>query len=166
MKLRFPIEEVPYWAGRYSYPRTLNGALSSAVQTQRYFTKAQLVEICQWKSPRSAPKAERNDAVFVEEVTRAAIATTNEQFRVEGMTLLHGVGWPVASCLLHFGISGSYPILDFRALWSLNVDVQPREYCFNLWQAYVAHCQVLAEQADVSVRELDKALWQYSKEKS
>lgn len=167
MRIRFPIVEINHWATRYSYPRSdgeLNGRLREAVQRQGYFTRDQLIEVCRWKSPRTAPKAERNDSSFIEETTRAAIGTTCEKLRIEALTLLEGVSWPIASVLLHFGVSDDYPILDFRALWSLSREVEPHEYDFALWDEYVRTCRSLATKAEVSVRTLDKALWQYSKE--
>ena len=168
VQLRFPLGDVNKWASRYAYPRSdaqLDGPLRHAVRKQRYFTRDQLIEVCRWKSPRAAPKSERNDSAFVEAVTGAAIATANEQFRIEALTVLNGVSWPIASVLLHFGVSDDYPILDFRALWSLSIEVEPHEYRFALWEEYVQTCRSLAAQAGVSVRIFDKALWQYSKER-
>ena len=78
--------------------------------------------------------------------------------------LLDGVNWPTASVLLHFGARDPYPILDFRALWSLQVSV-PKQYGFEFWWAYSECCRVLAKKHKVSMRTLDRALWQYSKEK-
>lgn len=78
--------------------------------------------------------------------------------------LLDGVSWPVASVLLHFGSCDRYPILDFRALWSLRIKV-PKQYDFGFWWAYTLYCRSLADEHNVSMRTLDRALWQYSKEK-
>jgi hypothetical protein len=64
---------------------------------------------------------------------------------------------------LHFGHTDQYPILDYRALWSLAVDPPP-PYSFSIWWRYVEFCRTLAKKCDVSVRTLDKALWQYSNE--
>ena len=70
----------------------------------------------------------------------------------------------MASTILHFTHREPYPILDFRALWSLGIEQQPAYYVFSMWWEYVATCRRLADQAGVSARELDRALWQYSKE--
>jgi hypothetical protein len=69
--------------------------------------------------------------------------------------------------LLHFGHTDPYPILDFRALWSLGVDVPTDAYGFYdfpLWRAYTNFCRDLADACGVPMRELDRALWRYSKE--
>jgi len=67
-----------------------------------------------------------------------------------------------ASVLLHFGYRDLYPILDFRALWSLSVEPPKEGYDFEFWSAYTTHCRELARQAEVDMRTLDRALWQYS----
>lgn len=164
MQLRFRMNNIAFWADRYSYPRLLRPRLVTAVRRRHYFTKPQLLEILRSKSARAAPLAEANNMTVVIEVTRAAAATDNEQMRMELLTLLKGVRWPVASCMLHFGISHSCPILDFRALWSLRAHVKMSQYDFSMWRDYVARCRSIATQAKVTVRQLDKPLWQYSKE--
>jgi len=161
--VRFPANEIEQWARRYSYPRTdhhLNTVIRPAAQRQGYITRDQLLHICRWKSPRSAPKAEANDDPYVRELTKISFATTSERVRIETLTLLTGVSWPIASTILHYTISENYPILDVRALWSLGIQ---GTYSFRLWEAYVRECQRIASEACVTVRMLDKALWQYSK---
>lgn len=59
----------------------------------------------------------------------------------------------------------SYPILDFRALWSLGQTNTPSSYTFDFWWAYVEHARGLADEAGLRMRTLDRALWQYSKER-
>ncbi len=60
-----------------------------------------------------------NPEDFIKDVTHTALITPSERLRIEVLTLLNGVSWPTASVLLHFGYDNLYPILDFRALWSL-----------------------------------------------
>jgi hypothetical protein len=167
MNLRFPLAEVLHWANRYSYPRSdvdLLANVGPAIVRQGYFTKDQLRAICRWKTPRSAPDIEDNDADFVKEVSSFALGSTNERVRIEALTLLQGVRYPVASTLLHFGKSADYPIIDIHALWSLQRPTPPHRLGFAIWQEYVEACRELAGKAGVSVRTLDKALWQYSSE--
>jgi hypothetical protein len=75
--------------------------------------------------------------------------------------LLTGVKWPTASVFLHFALPDCYPILDFRALWSLKTEV-PAQYSFRFWSSYADFCRKLLAQAGVSMRVLDQALWKYS----
>jgi hypothetical protein len=96
-------------------------------------------------------------------VTQTALGTRNEQLRIEVLTLLRGVSWPTASAILHFACEDPYPILDYRALWTLGVDA-PSQYDFELWWSYTECCRALARKYGVTMRALDRALWQYSKE--
>lgn len=68
---------------------------------------------------RSESKCERNGERTIRAITQAAFATPDEPLKMDLLRLLAGVEWPTASTLLHFCDSRPYPILDFRALWSL-----------------------------------------------
>jgi hypothetical protein len=70
---------------------------------------------------------------------------------------------PTASVLLHFAMPDRYPILDVRALDSLGVTGRST-YPPAFWLGYLDACRSLAAEHGVSLRTLDKALWQYSKE--
>ena len=87
------------------------------------------------------------------------------RLRIGVLTLLDGVQMPTASVLLHLAHRDPYPIIDYRALWSLGVDAPPTPYSFAFWEAYTRACRSLARAANVSMRTLDRALWQYSKER-
>ena len=166
MKLRFPESDMPYWAGRYAYTgkeAKLEG-LRNTVRMAGHLTKPQLQLLATWKSPRSAPHIGGNSPRYVREVTSFALSAQDERARIEALTVLDGVHWPTATVVLHFFHADRYPILDFRALWSVRREV-PAQYTFNVWQPYVEFCRLLARRNSVSMRELDKALWQFSKEK-
>lgn len=166
-KLRFAESEVPRWAAIYFQ---LNGGwdtfaerAASEVHSRGYLRSAELVALCNWKSPRIRSRCASNASDFVEETTRVALSTTNERLRVEVLTLLAGVQWPVASVILHWCHHEPYPILDFRALWSVGFDQLP-SYDFNFWLSYSIFCRDLASRTGVSMRDLDRALWSYSKQ--
>jgi hypothetical protein len=104
-----------------------------------------------------------NQPSFVEEVTRVALAsTTSPRLAIEVLTILEGVSWPTASVFLHFCHPEPYPIMDFRALWSLSADV-PAQYGFAFWEEYSGFIRAMASESRVDMRTLDRALWQYSK---
>jgi hypothetical protein len=119
--------------------------------------------VAEWKSPRSAGHVQKNSSTFVEEVTGFALAARGERTRIESLRLLSGVSWPTASVILHFFHAAPYPIIDFRALYSVSMEM-PSQYSFNFWWSYVDYCRKLAARSKLSMRDLDKALWQYSKE--
>lgn len=159
-------EDVEDLASRYVYPLEdgIEKYLGPAAKARGYLRKHELVRLCYWKTPRTRARVARNLASFVEETTRLALSSRNEQVRIQVLTLLHGVSWPTASVILHFCHQEPYPIIDFRALWSLGVDHPPAFYSFDYWWRYVLCCRRLAEELGVSMRTLDRALWQYSKE--
>lgn len=164
--LRFPLADVGRYAAGYDNPQEANVvALMAASRARPYLTHAELAALGEWKSPRVRSRLAANDPAYVEAVTGVALTTDNERLRIEALTLLRGVAWPMASTILHWCHPDPYPILDYRALWSLGIDTPPRYYDFPFWWAYVEHCRALAAEAGVSMRELDRALWQFSWER-
>jgi hypothetical protein len=167
-QLRFRPGKIPDLAKKYSYgdqtreTRIVN-EIGQRVRSIGFYTKADFLELCYWKSPRTQPSCERNDEAYIEEITKIALGTQHERLRIEALTLLDGVGWPTASVMLHFGHREPYPILDFRALWSLEIDL-PSSYDFEFWWDYVVACRDLATRYGLDMRTLDRTLWQYSKE--
>lgn len=166
LRLRFPVSSVERWAGRFTdtSEELIATDVAPAVRRQGYLTREQFLRIAEWKTVRSRPRCESNEDEFVRDVTRAALASTNERFKIQALRLLEGVEWPTASVILHFCDRGRYPILDVRALWSVGFDAAP-SHSFSLWMAFTEYLREVATRAGVSMRTLDKALWQYSKEK-
>jgi hypothetical protein len=129
-----------------------------------YLTRDDFVALCEWKTPRSRQLVAGNDAAFVEAVTRTALSTPSERLRIEVLTLLDGVSWPTASVILHFVHRDPYPVMDYRALWSVGVDRPPAQPSFAFWMGYTEICRRIAAEQELTMRELDRALWQFSKE--
>jgi len=165
MNLRFPISEIDYWSNRYSYARNEQHLLDQApgIRKRKHLNRGELLSVCRWKSPRSAGHALKNEDNYVTSVTTAALSSPCERFRIEVLTCLSGVNWPTASVILHLFHVEPYPIMDVRALWSVG-SLQPSQYDFGFWSGYVNYCRKLASTANVGMRALDRALWQFSKE--
>jgi len=165
-RLRFPASAIEKWAEGFSdaSDSVIEKRIAPAARRQGYLTREQFLAIAEWKTVRSRPRCEKNDAGFVKEVTRAALGSKDERFKIQALRLLEGVEWPTASVILHFCDRGRYPILDVRALWSAGLDASPC-YGFKFWMEYTDFMRALAAGAGVSMRTLDKALWQYSKVK-
>lgn len=163
--LRFEEDEIPEIARRYQYPisETALIEMKGAVLRRGHLTKDELSQVAYWKSPRSSGHVRKNSEEYVSEVTWFALGTECERARIESLTLLDGVSWPTASVILHLFHRDPYPILDYRALWSVSL-VVPSQYNFSFWWPYVEFCRGLAASANVGMRTLDRALWQYSKE--
>lgn len=165
VELRFDHRLVRPLAARFgtSVDTEIEREVAPRVRERGYLTKEDFLAVCAWKSPRSRPRCEENSEELVRAVTEVALSTGCEQLRVESLTLLRGVHWPTASAILHFCHADPYPVLDVRALWSLGVE-RPPPYAFDFWHAYTLACRKIARRARVSMRDLDRALWQYSKE--
>jgi hypothetical protein len=164
---RFELEDLRALAARYSY-RDETAAIEAGRRARiaGFYTRKDVLAVCGWKSARTRPlwSHPANSERVVREVTRVALSTKIEQLKIAALLVLRGVSWPTASVLLHFGTNNRYPILDYRALWSLGNDKPPAPYTFEYWRAYTEACRRLAKQAGITMRELDRALWQYSKE--
>lgn len=163
-KLRFPENEIPTWAEKYQFGTDeLPGEVGRFARSNGFLDRDNLFQICNWKSSRKAASANENSDDTVKELTKFAFSTVDEYLRIASLTLLKGVMWPTASVILHFCVSDRYPILDVRAIWSLSEE-KPSYYSFEYWQNYMSVCQEIADRNQITVRYLDKALWQYSRE--
>ena len=161
---RLPLSDVSKWAERYAYKvdddRVID-AIAPAVRERGHFLRDEFLTTYRWKTHRTLRHAEKYSDAEVADVTGVAFRQSDEKLRICLLRALDGVDWPVASTLLHVGLSADYPIIDFRALWSLG-SAMPSYVHFDFWWAYVQCCRELAARAGVTVRELDQALWAYS----
>ena len=165
-RLRFPERDIGDWAARFpsSDSDARLGEIRPRVLARGHLTRAEFLTLCSWKSPRSKPRCRENSEHQVRTLTRAALGASDEALKIDLLRLLRGVEWPTASTLLHFCDTRPYPILDYRALWSLGY-VKPPCYTMKFWLAYLDYTRRLATRLGLSIRDVDKALWQYSKEK-
>ena len=127
-------------------------------------TKEILLYIAEWKAARVKGYVNKNDEQYVKEVTQVSLSTKNEKLKIEILTLLKGVQIRMASTILFFCFPEQYTVMDYRAWDSLkaldkiNGDIGDT---FECWQKYNEICREIAKQNGVSLRKLDKALWQY-----
>ncbi len=169
MKLRFSESEIPYWAKRYSDPdeeelenELTDKDLVNKVQQQQYLTRGILRKVARWKSTRRVGLIDHNSENDVREITGYVLKSQSERVTWGVLTCLDGVGLPTASAVLHFFHKEPYPILDYRAMWSIQVDKY--NYSFSFWEEYVDYCRDLSKSNNIDMRTLDRALWQYSRE--
>ena len=177
MKLRFPESEISYWAEQFlqfwsnnevQFQREMeltDQALVDKVQQQGYLDRELLKTVATWKSPRRAGLIDENSESDVIEITGEALKSQDERVRWRILTELKGVGFPTASAVLHFFHEEPYPIADVRAMWSLGIDQKGNHYPFKFWLEYVAFCRDLAERNNLDMRTVDRALWEYSRQK-
>ena len=162
---QFDPDDIGWWARRYAYAddTRMVEVIGPRTRARGYYTKADFLELVNWKARRVASRAAKNPASAIEEVTRVALGASTEELRIWVPQALSFVAWPIASVLLHFGHRDPYPILDFRALEALGV-AKPAVYSMPFWLAYVDATRRLAAEHNVDMRTLDQALWQWSKE--
>ena len=164
-KLRCPASQLGELAQRYQdvFEEFNPFHLKAEIDERGCLTKSDLRTVIRWKSPRNVRHVDKNSDDYIQEISGIALTARSERTRIEVLTLLDGVQWPTASVVLHFLHKDPYPILDFRALWSLSMPV-PSQYTFRFWWEYVEYCRTLATREHLDMRQLDRALWQYSKE--
>jgi hypothetical protein len=166
-RLQFDRSEIPAIAGRYSYPmddRIVN-EIGPAVQRRGHYTRHEFIEVCSWKTKRSRSRVVRNTEEDVVEATRFALAAESERLRILIPMTLSGIQWATSSVLLHFGHKDRYPILDWRALEALGV-TESVSYTLPFWNAYVVACRAIDDKTGFGMRIIDRAMWQWSKERS
>lgn len=168
-KLRFDESKLKEYDERYDYGRS-RADIDDANRLNKYYeicptqgclTYEQFIDMVEWKSTRRIAAAKSNSPELVVELTRMAFSANHQFARMGALTLLSGVGLPVASVLMHFGCDRTVPIIDERALWSLSCE-KPKSYTLEFWEAYLRYCRRLAERNNMSVRSIDRALWKYS----
>ena len=166
LKLQFSLSQIPDLAARYSFDEDTDVIrVGRAARARGCFTKPEFVTLCAWKTARSKPLVAANSAAEVEEATRLALAASGEALRIQIPMALHGVSWGTSSVLLHLAHRDRYPIIDYRALEALGLPTAST-CTLSLWLVYVAKCRALAHAANVDMRTLDRAMWQWSKERS
>ena len=144
MQLRFDPSEIQPLADSYisrlnNRDRRLTANLVDSVFPRYiatgHLSKPDFLTVCEWKTPRTKSRCATNDETYIREISSLALTTSSEQLRIQIWTLLRGVSWPTASVFLHFAMPDRYPILDFRAIWSLESD-GPTPYNFDYWQRF------------------------------
>jgi thermostable 8-oxoguanine DNA glycosylase len=128
------------------------------------------LDLAMWKSPRPKRHYERNSDAFVRRVTELAFQTSDDRLRLHTLTALDGVGVPVASAILHFAFPHRYAILDVRVLRTLTsagLWLRDEAHSFTLagWLEYIQLMRRLAKKLAVDLRDLDKALWRFDKDR-
>ena len=142
--------------------------VGSAVRAQGYFSRAQFLQVGEWKSPRSRSLYRRNTEAQVRTITALALGSLVEE-RLSTLTALLGVQDAVASALLTVWDPERFTVTDWRARETLTRAGKFRTSGGRApYGLYLAVCRDIADGLDVSVggisrlRRLDRALWKCS----
>ncbi|MGH9888641.1 MAG: hypothetical protein ACREBE_24125, partial [bacterium] len=95
----------------------LTGKLRAA-KRRGYLTRGELEAVCRWKSARAIRYIRANSHYRVRTVTGAALATGNEERRLEALLQLDGVSVAMASAVLTLLDPKRYGVIDIR-VWQL-----------------------------------------------
>ena len=165
MNLLFDESKIICYASKYSetYDNPIEEIKDEAME-RGYLTKCDLIKLSDWKTKgRAVHYVLRNCSDDVERITDSSFTNPDEYQRVDDLCGLHGVRLPTASAILHWFHKDPYPIWDFRARESVQLDITEYGNWFEAWEDYTLFCREVAQTNNVTMRTLDKALWVYSK---
>lgn len=164
-QLQFNPKDIITYAGRYSFAEDESAMNAGRRITQGEYTRSNLVTIFQWKTRgRGIARIQKNTDIEIADALALAVAAKTERSAIAVLLGLYGIAVPVASAILTAINPDRYTIIDFRALEALGTDSKDRTVDFYL--KYLNACRQLSQQHRVKLRELDRALWQWSSERS
>ena len=156
------IEEIDRLLDKFRVKREREGSIS--------LTLEDLDEVLRWKLRgqygRNAHHRQRLTDQAVRAVTKAAFGvrlTQKElelQIRVGVLTVLPGVGVPVASAVLALVDPETYGIIDFR-VWRQMFPGTRVDYSVSGYLRYMRELWCLAAQLQWRAQEVDLAIWEY-----
>ena len=124
-------------------------------------SRVHLQTIYKWKAnDRGKSRLDRNSDAQIEDALWLAVLAKEPRSGVAVLMGLYGVNTPVASAIATVIYPSRYTIIDFRALQALGSSDPDRSIPFYL--EYLRFCTGLADEWGMSLRSLDRALWQWS----
>lgn len=136
-----------------------------ALNKQDFLTKAQLIDILKWKSPRPLKHYIANSETEVKEITTHAFASKSETLKIHILTALKGVSIPAASAILMFYNPSIYPVIDIRVWQQLYkaklVNTNPKGQDFKLeeWEIFLSVIRSLAKELNLTARQVEKRIF-------
>jgi hypothetical protein len=158
-------DEAVRLANRYEAFEDAEAEAAGAAVNGGDFSPVHLRTIFRWKTrDRGRSRLTRNSDLEVRDALNLATRAKAPRSAVAVLMGLHGVNVPVASAIMTVIRPDTYTILDFRVLEALGNPTLDRSLPFYL--AYLDYCIGLAKEWEMPLRHLDRALWQWSKERS
>ncbi|MDE0095061.1 MAG: hypothetical protein OXS40_01580 [Gammaproteobacteria bacterium] len=150
------------------YARLYDDPLSDRMKKARgrgHMELDDLIEVARWKwrGKRTENLCRKNTGDEVRKISETCFKEKSDCGRIRKLLELRGVGWPMASVILHFAFDDEYPILDIRAMRSVG-GPKSKHYTCKVWEEYVQLCRDTAKMHGISIRQLDKALWAFDRE--
>lgn len=162
-KLQFDPADIPRLATCYG-PEQDEAALAVGRRVRgEEFTRGNLASIFEWKTRgRGQSRLERNSDKEIADALSLAGSAKTERAAIAVLVGLHGVLVPVASAILTAINPDRYTVIDFRAREALGT--RRVDSTIDFYLAYLTFCRQLADARRVTLRDFDRALWQWSKE--
>lgn len=159
-KLQFDPTDIARLAKSYG-PEQDDGALAAGRRIFRgEYTRENLTAIFEWKTKgRGRSRLMANTDEEIADALALAVRAKTERAALAVLTGLHGVHVPVASAILTAVDPERYTVIDFRALESLGSKSTDRSV--NFYLDYLETCRRLAREHRITLRDLDRALWQW-----
>jgi hypothetical protein len=162
-RLQFDPAEIPALAERYGPSQDDKALAAGRLICDGAATRPNLEIIFRWKTGgRGISRLARNTDDEIADALSLSVCAKTERAAVAVLVGLEGVAVPVASAILTTIDPERYSVIDFRALEALGSQSANRTVDFYL--EYLKECRDLAKAHRVSLRNLDRALWQWSSE--
>jgi thermostable 8-oxoguanine DNA glycosylase len=165
--LGMDIAELKRLVELYDLETYLFETVSKEFKQKQTLTTFEFFAIITWKSNRSKTKvrdglaaAGKSASDLMKSVSRAE----KTEAKVETLRRIGGIGLPIASAILAVCYPDEFTVLDIRAwttLREVSTETLPSRYPQDSGD-YLQYCQVcrdLANEAGLSLRNLDRGLW-------
>jgi hypothetical protein len=127
------------------------------------FSRIHFNEIFRWKTKnRGKSRPKQNSDEEIAEALRVSTILQSPKLAIALLCGLTGVAIPVASSIMTAIYPERFTIIDFRALEALDAEPE-RSGSLSYYECYLTFCTKLAKDWEISLRELDRALWMWSK---
>ncbi len=137
-----------------------------------YLTSDEFDKILKWKLRsqygRQKEIRKANTEETIKTITRTAFSITHSdpeyeiELKLGILSLLKGVGIPVASAILALNFPERYTVIDYR-VWRQVFDEVKNYFSLHDYKKYLKEVQRLAEELNWSVQEVDMAIWEYDR---
>lgn len=164
-ELQFESSQIDALASKYAYADDSDALQAGRRIRMGEFSRENLLAIYKWKTNgRGISRIRWNSDEEIVDALRLAVNAKTERAAISVLVGLCGVEVPVASAILTAIDPQRYTIIDFRALAALGQTNKNRSVDYYL--SYLSTCRRMAQEHSVTLRTLDRALWQWSKEQS
>lgn len=162
------IKEINKYIDLYDTEKYLFRVIGPSVKERGYLSFDDFYEICMWKSTRQKQRYIENKN-SIKKISERALAEKDEVRKIKIFRdELKGVGIPMASAILTVVFPEKYAIIDVRCLEILkerfNSEIG-KSISIKTWLKYLDIMRKLANENNITPRELDMALFAMHKEK-